>query len=268
MKVGLIGAGFIGSTLAKVMDEMKEIKVVYLIDNSPAQARALADSLKKVKAVEDFDEILPKVDLIIEAASQEAVKQYAIKVLKEGKDIMVLSVGAFGNENFWKRVQNTAKKYRGRVYIPSGAAVGIDGIEGASIAQLQSVEIETTKSPKSLQGAPFISKKKIDLTKITKPRAIFEGSAREAVKHFPKNINIAACVSLAGLGFDKTRVKLIADPNATRNVHKINVKGRFGEFSCTVENMPSLTNPRTSYLAALSAIATLKKIVQGVWLGT
>ncbi|UCH88630.1 MAG: aspartate dehydrogenase [Thermoplasmata archaeon] len=268
MKVGLIGAGFIGTTLAKVMEKMKEIEIVYLIDNSPAQARALADSLKKVKAVENLEDVLPKIDLVIEAASQDAVKKYAVKILKAGKDIMVLSVGAFGDEKLWRRVQSTAKKYRGRVYIPSGAVVGIDGLKGAAIAQIRCVEIETIKPPKSLEGAPFISRKKIDLTKIKEPTVIYEGSAREAVKYFPKNVNIAACISLAGLGFDKTRVKLIADPNATRNEHNIHVKGRFGEFSCKIENMPSLTNPKTSYLAALSAIATLKKIVHGVWLGT
>lgn len=268
MKVGLIGAGFIGSTLAKVMEKMKEIEVIYLIDNSPAQARALAHSLKKVKAVEDLDELLPKLDLIIEAASQEAVKKYVLKALKAGKDFMVLSVGAFGDEKFWKRVQNTAKKYNGRLHIPSGAVCGIDGIKGAAIAQLRCIEIETTKPPASLEGAPYISKKKIDLTGITKPTVIFEGSAREAVKHFPKNINVAAVISLAGIGFDKTRVRIIADPNATRNIHDIHVKGRFGEFHCRVDNMPSMTNPKTSYLAALSAIATLKKIVHGVWLGT
>jgi aspartate dehydrogenase len=268
MKVGLIGAGFIGTTLAKVMEKMKEIEVVYLIDNSPAQARALAHSLKKVKAVENLEEILPKLDLVIEAASQEAVQRYAVKVLKAGKDLMVLSVGAFGNKTLWTRVQNTAKKYRGRIHIPSGAVCGIDGLKAAAIAQIQCVEIETIKPSRSLEGAPYISKKKIDLTRITKPTVIFEGSAREAVKNFPKNINVAACVSLAGLGFDKTKVRLIADPNATRNEHKIHIKGRFGEFNCKVENMPSLTNPKTSYLAALSAIATLKKIVHGIWLGT
>jgi aspartate dehydrogenase len=268
MKVGLIGAGFIGTTLAKVMEKMKEIEVVYLIDNSPAQARALADALKKVNAVENIEEKIPSLDLVIEAASQDAVNKYCIKVLKAGKDIMVMSVGAFGDEKFWRRVQNTAKKYGGRVYIPSGAISGIDGLKSAAIAQIRCVEIVTTKPPKSLQGAPYISKKKIDLNKITKPTIIFEGTAREAVKHFPKNINVAAVVSLAGLGFDKTRVRLIADPNTTRIIHNIHIKGRFGEFDCTVENMPSLTNPKTSYLAALSAIATLKKIVHGVWLGT
>ena len=268
MKVGLIGAGFIGTTLAKVMEKMKEIEVIYLIDNSPAQARALADALSKVTAVENLETVLPKVDLVIEAASQEAVKKYAVKVLNAGKDLMVLSVGAFGDENLWKRVQNSAKKHNSRVYIPSGAVCGIDGLKSAGIAQIQCVIIETTKPPKALQGAPYISKHKIDLTKITKPTVIFEGTAREAVSHFPKNINVAAVVSLAGIGFDKTRVKLVADPNATRNTHNIHVKGRFGEFNCRIDNMPSMTNPKTSYLAALSAIATLKKIVHGVWLGT
>jgi aspartate dehydrogenase len=126
----------------------------------------------------------------------------------------------------------------------------------------------TTKPPKGLKNVRYITKQGIDLTKLKESLTVFSGTAREAVKHFPKNINIAACVSLAGIGFDKTNVQIIVNPATTRNQHKLICRGRFGEFTCEIRNMPSMSNPKTSYLAALSAIATIRKIVGGVWIGT
>ncbi|MCK5560547.1 MAG: DUF108 domain-containing protein, partial [Thermoplasmata archaeon] len=137
-----------------------------------------------------------------------------------------------------------------------------------TIAKVEEVTLITTKPPKGLKKVRYITKQGIDIESIKKPLTVFEGTAKDAVKYFPKNVNVAASVSLAGIGFKNTKVKIIADPAATRNMHKIIVKGRFGEFQCEINNIPSMTNPKTSYLAALSAIATLKKIVSGVWIGT
>jgi aspartate dehydrogenase len=181
---------------------------------------------------------------------------------------MIMSVGALVDDVFWDKLQKKATAKDCKIFLPSGAICGIDGLKSASMAVLDEITIETTKPPKGLANVRFITKQGIDLSKLKKPLTVFSGTAREAVKQFPKNINIAACVSLAGLGFDKTQVKIIVDPAATRNQHKLICRGRFGEFACTVKNMPSMSNPKTSYLAALSAIATLKKIVGGVWIGT
>jgi len=130
------------------------------------------------------------------------------------------------------------------------------------------VTLTTSKPPLALEGAPYIAKKGIDLKRINKPTLIFEGSCRQAIEAFPKNINVSATLSLVGIGIDKTKVCIIADPFLNRNVHHIVVQGNFGKIEIKVSNIPSPTNPKTSYLAALSAIATLKKIVSSLQIGT
>jgi aspartate dehydrogenase len=268
MKVGIIGCGFIGSTLAKTIESMPEIEKVLLFDNSIDHSEGLAASLSKAEAISDFRKMIKKVDLVIESASQQALKQYAPLVLEKGKDMMIMSVGALVNEKLWKTLKDLARENKCRIYVPSGAICGLDGIQSATVASIDSVTLVTIKPPKGLKDVRYISKQGIDLQALKKPLTVFNGSAKDAVKYFPKNVNVAASVSLAGIGFKNTKVKIIADPSATRNIHRIMVKGRFGEFVCEINNMPSMTNPKTSYLAALSAIATLKKIVSGVWIGT
>ncbi|WP_455391734.1 aspartate dehydrogenase [[Eubacterium] cellulosolvens] len=268
MIVGIIGCGFIGNTLANFIEGTDEISELYLYDHTISSTEGLASALTKAVSASTVDDLIEKVDLVIEAGSQEAVREYAKKVLARGKDLMIMSIGALSDDALWNDLQTVAKKNKCRIYLPSGAICGIDGLKSASMAGIDEIIVETTKPPKGLEKVRYITKQGIDLNNLKQPLVIFDGPARDAVKHFPKNINIAACVSLAGIGFDKTRVRLIADPAATRNQHKIKCHGRFGEFTCEVRNMPSMSNPKTSYLAALSAIATLKKIVGGVWIGT
>jgi aspartate dehydrogenase len=268
MKVGIIGCGFIGGTLANEIDDIDEISELILYDRNISSSEGLASGLKKAIATPDIIKLIKNSDLVIESATQEAVIEYAEKILTSGCNLMIMSVGALVNDDFWNSLKNIAKQNRCKIFLPSGAICGIDGLKSASIAGIDNITIETTKPPKGLEEVRYITKQGIDLTKLTKPLVVFDGPARDAVKHFPKNVNIAACVSLAGIGFDKTNIRIIVDPAGTRNQHKLICNGRFGEFSCLVKNMPSITNPKTSYLAALSAIATIKKIVSGVWIGT
>jgi aspartate dehydrogenase len=268
MKIGIIGCGFIGSTLAKTIESMPEIEKVFLFDNSIDHSEDLAASLSKAEAVSDVKKLIKKVDFVIESASQNALKEYAPKVLEKGKDMLIMSVGALVDEKLWNSLRNLARENNCRIYIPSGAICGLDGIQSATVASIDKITLVTIKPPKGFKDVRYISKQGIDLHALKKPLTVFNGDAKDAVKYFPKNVNVAASVSLAGIGFKKTKVKIIADPSTTRNVHKIVVKGRFGEFECEIKNMPSMTNPKTSYLAALSAIATLKKVVSGIWIGT
>jgi aspartate dehydrogenase len=143
----------------------------------------------------------------------------------------------------------------------------LDGIKSAR-DEIERVMIRTIKPPKSLEGAPFFKKRHIELSKIRKPTIIYEGSAEEAARLFPSNINVAASLSLAGIGPRRTKVQIIADPNIKCNVHEITAEGRFGVLKTRAENVPSPDNPKTSYLAALSAIATLKKITEPIQVGT
>ena len=145
------------------------------------------------------------------------------------------------------------------MYVPSGAIAGIDAIRSVKHL-LDSVTLTTTKSPKALAGAPFFETSKIKLDSITKSTAIYEGTAAEAVRKFPANVNVAAVLSLAGIGADKTRVKIVADPQSTMNQHEIVAAGSFGEIIVRVNNVPSPGNPKTSFLAVLSAIECLRSI--------
>lgn len=215
-----------------------------------------------------IDEIMHGVDLLIESASQNAVRYIVPKALEARCDVMVLSVGALVDEALREKIFGLAKQNNCNLYFPSGAVAGIDGIISASAGEIYSVTLTTRKPPSGLVGAPYITCKGIELEKIKKETLIFEGPASEAVKAFPANVNVAATISLAGIGFERTKVKIIADPATSRNTHEITVEGEFGKLFTKVENLPSPDNPKTSYLAALSAISTLKKILNPVKIGT
>ena len=189
-------------------------------------------------------------------------------VLESGKDLMVMSVGAFMDEKLLDDLVSAARKNDCRIFVPSGAIAGIDGLRSARTALISKVEISTTKNPKGLEGAPFIIENNIDVNSFHEKTLIFDGNAKEAVRAFPANVNVAASLSLAGIGSEMTRVKVFVDPEASRNIHEITVEGDFGKFTCRIENIPSPDNPKTSLLAALSAIATLKKITEPLQIGT
>jgi aspartate dehydrogenase len=176
-------------------------------------------------------------------------------VLKAGKHLVVMSIGSLFDDDFRMRLVEAARKNGCKIYLPSGAVCGIDGVYAASAECLDSVTLVTTKPPSSLG------------VNVDKRTVIYKGSAREAVKLFPRNINVAACLSLAGIGFDATTVEIVADPVATRINHKILAHGRFGRLRAEVENMPNPKNPQSSYMASLSAIAILKRIMDPVQIG-
>jgi aspartate dehydrogenase len=254
MKLGMIGCGAIGTDVALAADEIEEIEKIFLYDVDKNAAENLKEKVKKseMKNVEDF---LDDVDVVFEAASQKAVEEYAEKILISGKDIIIMSIGSLFDDKFRLKLEKIAKEKKCRIYLPSGAVCGIDGILSASVEKLYEVTLVTTKPPKAL-GA-----------KNGKREVIFNGSAREAVKKFPKNINVAANLSIAGIGFDKTQVEIIVDPVATRNSHKILAHGKFGRLRAEVENMPNPNNPGSSYMASLSAIATLKRLINPIQIG-
>jgi len=254
MRLGIIGCGAIGTDVAVYADTMNEIEKIYLFDIDKKAEEKLVKKIRKAKCkfVKDF---LDDVDVVFEAASQKAVNEYAEIVLDAGKDLILMSVGSLFDDNFRCKLEDIAKKKHCKIYVPSGAVCGIDGILSASIDKINEVTLVTTKSPKSL-GKDF-----------DRRTIVFRGSARDAVKEFPQNINVAASLSLAGVGFDKTRVEIVADPVATRNSHKILAHGGFGRLRAEIENMPNPNNPKSSYMASLSAIATLKRITNPIQIG-
>lgn len=198
------------------------------------------------------------IDIVVEAASQDAVKDVALSVLQNKKDLMIMSVGALLDESIYDILSDACKDFKKTIYLPSGAIAGLDGIKSVK-DELESLSITTTKHPRSLKGAKFFETYEINLDEIDSATAIFEGSAKEAVSLFPANINVAALLSLIGIGSEKTGVKIIADPNTDKNTHHIEATGKFGKMTFTIENIPDPNNPKTSRLAILSAIQTLKK---------
>jgi aspartate dehydrogenase len=260
-RVGIIGCGTIGAELAEAIDSGKvNARLVSLFDIYQGAADRVADRLKTkpllARSSEEFT--ANDMDLVVEAASQEAVRKYARTVL-ENHDLMLMSVGALLDSNLYSELVNIAERYDRRVYVPTGAVAGLDAIRSVKYL-LKDVTLTTTKSPKALAGAPYFKTHKIDLNKIKKARVIYEGRAEEAVKFFPANVNVAASLSIAGIGGRKTRVRIVADPKAKVNIHEINAKGKFGEMHFQVKNIPSPKNPKTSYLAVLSAIECLRSI--------
>lgn len=241
----------------------KKIDLAGICDTDAGKAKALAGKLGNVKVM-GRSELIKKSGLVVEAASAGASAAIAGECLKKGRDVLIMSVGGLLESD--KLLENI-RKARSRVYIPSGAICGIDGVKAAMIGQVRSARITTRKHPKSLAGAPYITEKGIDLSSISRETVIFEGKAKDAVRAFPQNINVSAVLSLASIGADAVMVRIVASPEYTANVHEVEVEGAFGRLVARTENLPDGANPKTSRLAIFSAIATLERIVSNFQIG-
>ncbi len=273
LRVAIIGCGAIGAVLAQAIDEGRagKVELAWLHDFEPEKSEALAKKLSlKPRIARSAAEIYSDktVGLVIEASSQLAVEQYSLDILRSGKDIMVMSVGAFADEELLRTVRNAAEQSGRRVYIPSGAVLGIDGVKAAELGGIKKVTLTTRKPSTTLAYSVYLEKRGINLKRLKKPRVVFEGSAREAVKAFPRSVNVAATLSLAGIGLDKTKVRIVADPKLNRNIHEIRVLGKAGELVTEARNVSFSDSPKTSYLAALSAIQTLRNLSESIRVGT
>jgi aspartate dehydrogenase len=268
LKIGLVGCGAIGTEIARAIDSKGiDAELVAVCDHNPETAKALINSLQRKPVKAKLEDLVDLSDLVVEAASQRAVPAIARETLAKGKSLMIMSIGALADLEFYKEVKKLATEHCSRIYIPSGAISGLDGLKSASIGTIRKVTLTTTKNPSGLEGAPYIKENNIDLRSLPGPKVIFEGSAAEAVRAFPANVNVAATLCLAARD-GEVRVKIIADPSIKVNKHEIMAEGDFGRITTLVENVPSPTNPKTSYLAALSAIATLRSITEPMKIGT
>ena len=260
-KIGLLGCGAIGTQIALAIDSGKISAVLtHVYDDSKDASFKLVQKLKnKPEIVENFHLLSSHpVDIVVEAASQNAVRDAALSVLQNKRDLMIMSVGALLDESIYDVLSDACKDFKKTIYLPSGAIAGLDAIKSVR-DELESISITTTKHPRSLKGAKFFETSDIDLDLINKPTIIFQGTAKQAVSLFPANINVAALLSLSGIGSEKTKVTIVADPNTDKNTHHIEAGGKFGKMTFTIENFPDPTNPKTSRLATLSAIETLRK---------
>lgn len=268
LKIGIVGCGAIGSSLAKVIlfDFKGRAVLAGLYDADAQKADKLAAKLKKPKvAARSLRELINRSDLVIEAAKPDAVLDIARKTLSCGADIMVMSVGGLLED--YRKMELLARKKGCRIYVPSGAVCGIDGLRAARNCKINRVTLTTRKPARALSDVPYVLKRKINLGKLTGDKVIFEGNAAKAVKAFPQNINVAATLSLAGLGRNKTTVRLVASPHVTRNIHEVEIDSEAGRIICRSENVVHPDNPKTSFLAVLSAVATLRRILEPLQIG-
>lgn len=270
-KVGLLGCGAIGTEIAMAIDSGKiNAELTHIYDFDRIKSDALVSRLAKKPIIVENPHLLSSnpVDIVVEAASQDAVRNHALSILQNRRDLMVMSVGALLDESILDVLLEACGEFKKSIYLPSGAIAGLDAIKSVK-HEIDSIGITTTKNPRSLRGAKFFETNPIDLDSIKIPVTLFDGNAKDAVGLFPANINVAALLSLAGIGSERTRVRIIADPNTDKNTHSIEVVGRFGKIAVTVENVPDQNNPKTSRLAILSAIECLRGICSDdIQLGT
>jgi len=268
IKIGIVGCGAIGKVIARAVDRGDVPGAVNgaICDRKQEPTEQFCATLKQEPPVLPLTELVQRVDLVVECASAAAVPDVATAALNAGRDLMLLSVGALHDEELLSRLREKARDAGRSIYLPSGAIAGLDGIKAAGMAGLDEVVLTTRKPPRSLMGAPGLDDE--DFSSLTGEKIIFEGPASEAVKLLPANVNVAASLSLAGIGFERTLVRVVVDPEADRNEHHLVVTGEFGRLEVKVQNVQCPDNPRTSYLAALSAIATLKYICEPIKVGT
>ncbi|HAH21946.1 MAG: aspartate dehydrogenase [Omnitrophica WOR_2 bacterium GWF2_43_52] len=267
-KIGIVGCGAIGTAIAKALikDLSGSARLAAVYDTDIKKARRLAGALGKKNIVASSLAALIKAsDFVVEAASAKVSAAIAKKAIEQKRDCMIMSVGGLlGNQS----IVALAQKRGSALYIPSGAIGGIDCLKAHRLAGIKKVTLTTRKPAQALRNAPYVLQKKIPLENMREEREIFRGSAKKAISAFPQNINVAATLSLAGIGKEKTMVKIIACPDAHANIHEIEIESKAGRTFIRCENTPSADNPKTSYLAILSALATLKQIFMPVKIGT
>jgi len=263
--IGVVGCGAIGKALLKAFDAGKlAVSVAGVTSRTEASARAFLSTLGKSVPYLDRASLIARSDLVVEAAGQGVVAELAREVFAARKELMVISVGALLDH---PEIIGQARETGCKLYVPSGAIAGLDGIKSACVGQVEHVTITTRKPPEGLEGAPYLVERGVSLQGLSEEREVFSGSAREACRGFPANVNVSAAVSLAGIGPDRTRIRILAVPGLKRNCHDVEVEGEFGRLLVHVENVPS-ENPRTGRLTALSIIRSVQDTADSVRIGT
>lgn len=267
IRVGLIGFGTIGRAVARAVQEGTagdtEIAAVLIRNPEKYSSDAPLNTWKFTGDPEEF--FSSEMDLVVEVAGHEAVRLYAVRCLESGMDFLTISAGAFADEALLSGVREAAATARRRVLIPSGAIGGLDAIAAAAIGGLEEVAITTRKPPLAWKGT--VAEQRLDLEGIVEPVCLYSGPAREAARLYPQNVNVQAALALAGIGMDRTRSRVYADPGVRHNTHEVTARGYFGEVRIAVGNIPSETSPKTGRLAALSIIKAIRDLTAPIVVG-
>lgn len=262
MRIGIIGCGTIGQFLLEKVNQEKVLqgyKITAILDEREKSVEKLQDFSTRyaVDSYQDLDQFLQSsIDIVIESANIEFVEKYATRIVKE-KDLLMISIGALSNLSFHDKLASTVQESGRMVYLPTGAIGGLDLVKAANvIGGLKTVTLISRKPLHALSDEL-----------LTEETILFKGSAKEAIEKFPKNANVAIALSYAGIGIEKTLVQIIADPTIDKNIHSIQIEGDFGRAEVKIENNPSPTNPKTSFLTALSILSTLESLETQIHIG-
>jgi aspartate dehydrogenase len=271
MRIALLGGG----TIARLVLEhvkggmLPGIEVVALCGRTSGSRGAALARAHGVPYVVGREALLAaRPQAVVEAASHEAVREHLVGILSAGVGAVVLSAGALADDALRAAAEQAARRSGALLYVPSGGIGGLDALKAACVAGVDSVSIHVAKPPAAWKNIAYVEALRVDLDALRGPHVLFEGPAREGVPHFPQNVNIAAVLSLAGIGFDRTRLEVVADPALKRNTHTIRVAGKSGNFTVVLENVPAPDNPKTAWLACYSALAAVQSLGSGVRYGT
>jgi aspartate dehydrogenase len=266
LRVAIGGFGAIGRVVGEALDRgIAGLKLAAVSARDTARAeRAMAGFALKVPVV-PLARLAERADIVVECAPAALLREIAEPALAMGRALIVLSCGAL-IDNF--DLVDLARRAGGRILVPSGALLGLDAVQAAAQGEIARVHMITRKPPAGLDGAPYLVARGIAVIGIAAPQCVFRGTAREAARGFPANVNVAAALALAGLGPDRTTIEIWADPGVSRNTHRIEVEADAARLAMQIENVPSVENPKTGRLTPLSVIALLKKLASPLAIGT
>jgi len=271
VRIIILGGGTIARLVLEHLrrGELPGIEVVGIAGRSPASRGAALAAEFGVPYVIGVDAVMAlQPRAVLEAASHDAVRTHLTPILSAGVSVIVLSAGALADDRLRSDAEAAAARAGALLYVPSGGIGGLDALKAACAAGVDEVSIQVAKPASAWKKIPFVEALGVDLDRLPGATTLFDGPAREGVPHFPQNVNIAAVLSLAGIGFDRTRLKVVADPDLACNTHTIRVAGRSGRFTVVMENVPAPDNPKTAWLACYSALAAIREIGASARYGT
>ena len=265
-RIGIAGLGAIGRALARRIanGDVPGLGLAAVASGDRDKARRWLDETGIAAPVVALDAFPDHADLVVEAAPAAIIAEICTPMLSAGKRVMVLSCGALLPR---PELLDLARESGGQIIVPTGALLGLDAVTAAAEGTIHSVRMTTRKPPRGLVGAPYLEANGISVEGLIQAKRVFAGTAREAAKGFPANVNVAVALSLAGIGPDRTTIEIWADPAVTRNCHSIEVDADSARFTLAIENVPS-ENPKTGRITALSALAALRKLHAPLRVGT
>jgi len=265
LRVGIAGLGAVGLEVARrLIAGVPGLKLTAVAVRDAEKARRALPQIGESIPVRRLTELADDCDIVVESLPPTLFRDVALSTIDKGRILMPLSVAQLlENSDLIER----ARQKGARILVPTGALIGLDAVRAAAEGTIHSVKMVTRKPPAGLEGAPYLRDKGISVSGLKEPLKVFDGSAREGARGFPANVNVAAALSLAGIGPDRTRLEIWADPNVTRNTHTISVDADTARFTMTIENIPS-ENPRTGKSVAPSTVAALRALVSELKVGT